>query len=121
VIVSSVTTIYPCLDQPGKAPTLLPTPTRYHALDWLRPSEYGEKWPLTVQNGTLNCTPLGTLGIVKFTANGITYAVNGTAKARAKQNGWREIDEIWRDNPNPQYGPKINIGPIVEKGLSLCK
>lgn len=84
-------------------------------------SEYGEKWPLSVQSGTLNCTSLGTLGIVTFTANGITYAVNGTAKARAKQNGWREINEIWRDNPNPQYGPKINIGPIVEKGLSLCK
>jgi hypothetical protein len=84
-------------------------------------SEYGEKWPLSVQNGTLNCTPLGTLAIVTFTANGVTYAVNGTAKARAKQNGWREINEIWRDNPNPQHGPKINIGPIVEKGLSLCK
>jgi hypothetical protein len=84
-------------------------------------SEYGEKWPLSVQTGTLNCTPLGTLALVTFTANGITYAVNGTAKARAKQNGWREIDEIWKDNPNPKYGPKINISPIVEKGLSLCK
>lgn len=83
-------------------------------------SEYGEGWPLTVQNGTLNCTPLGTLGIVTFNSNGITYAVNGTARARARQNGWREIDEIWRDNPNPQYGPKIYIGPLVQKGLSLC-
>ncbi|HOW75701.1 MAG TPA: DUF2511 domain-containing protein [Candidatus Competibacteraceae bacterium] len=84
-------------------------------------SEYGEEWPLTVKKGTLNCTSLGTLGIITFTVNGITYAVNGTAKARARQNDWREINEIWRDNPNPQYGPKINIAPLVQKGLSLCK
>lgn len=84
-------------------------------------SEYGEEWPLTAKEGTLNCTSLGTLGIITFTANGITYAVNGTAKARARQSGWREINEIWKDNPNPQYGPKINIAPLVQKGLSLCK
>lgn len=84
-------------------------------------SEYGEEWPLTVKEGTINCKSLGTLGIITFNANGIIYAVNGTAKARARQNGWREINEIWKDNPNPQYGPKINIAPLVQKGLSLCK
>jgi len=36
VIVRSLTAIYPRPAQPGKAPTI-PIPTRYPALDWLRP------------------------------------------------------------------------------------
>jgi len=83
-------------------------------------SEYGEKWPLTVTEGTLSCKPIGSLGIVTFTANGKTYAVNGTAMGQAKKNGWKEIDEIWKPNPSIP-GTRINMGPILDKGLSLCK
>ena len=83
-------------------------------------SEYGEKWPLTIVEGILSCAPVGSLGIVTFTANGKTYAVNGTARSRAKKNGWREIDEIWKANPSIP-GTKINMGPILDRGLSLCK
>ena len=83
-------------------------------------SDFGSNWPLTVSNGTLSCSPLGDLGIVTFSANEKTYAVNGIAKGRAKQNGWRPIDEIWKANPTVP-GTKINIGPLIDKGLSLCK
>ena len=83
-------------------------------------SEFGERWPFTISRGTLSCTPSGKFGIVTFTANGKTYAVNGIAKGHAKQNGWREIDEIWKVNPSFP-GTKINMHPIIEKGLSLCK
>ena len=83
-------------------------------------SEYGEKWPLTVAGGALSCKPVGSLGIVTFTANGKTYAVNGTAMGQAKKNGWKEIDEIWKPNPTIP-GTKIDMEPILDKGLSLCK
>ena len=82
-------------------------------------SEFGERWPFTISRGTLSCTPFGKHGIVTFTANGKTYAVNGLAKGRAKQNGWREIDEIWKANPSFP-GTKTDMHPIIEKGLSLC-
>ena len=39
---------------------------------------------------------------------------------QAKKNGWREIDEIWKANPGIP-GTKINMGPLLDKGLSLCK
>jgi len=84
-------------------------------------SDFGSNWPLTVSKGTLSCAPLGgDLGIVTFSENGKTYAVNGLAKGRAKQNGWRAIDEIWKANPSVP-GTKINIGPLIDRGLSLCK
>ena len=99
---------------------LLGTSVAYAGSANINESEYGEKWPLTVAGGTINCTPIGNLGIVTFTSNEKTYAVNGTARSRAKQNGWREIDEIWKANPSIP-GIKINISPVLDKGLSLCK
>ncbi len=99
---------------------LLSIPIAYGGNADITESEYGQKWPLTVAGGTLNCIPIGNLGIVTFTSNGKTYAVNGTAMSRARQNGWREIDEIWKDNPSIP-GTKINISPVLDKGLSLCK
>ncbi len=83
--------------------------------------DYGDRWPFLVSKGKLNCEGRSGFGAVTFTAQGITYAINGTAKALAKQRkGWKDIDEIWKSNPKLP-GTKINISPIIEKGLSLCK
>jgi hypothetical protein len=75
-----------------------------------------DEWPLTVSSGELGCER----NAVTFRANGITYAINGPAMARGKYLGWRDIREIWKDNPAIP-GTKINIGPMIEKGLLLCK
>ena len=81
-----------------------------------------EKWPLTVQSGTLRCEPLSTMPKVKlvtFTSNGKTYAVNGIARGHAKKHGWRQIDEIWKADPKVP-GMKINIDLLIDRGLALC-
>ncbi len=78
--------------------------------------QMGEQWPLTVDAGTLSCGGQ----VVSFRANGITYAVNGSAKAYGQKLGWRDVREIWRDNPDAQ-GTKVDIGPLIRKGTELCR
>jgi hypothetical protein len=69
----------------------------------------------------VECTPLGEkLHVLTFTAGGKTYGLNGTARNLEKQRGYADIREIWKDDP-VDSGAKINIGPIIEKGLSLCE
>lgn len=75
-----------------------------------------DEWPLTLSSGVLGCER----GAVTFSANGITYAINGTAMAQGRKLGWRDIREVWKGNLAIP-GTKINIGPMIEKGLLLCK
>ncbi|TDZ96058.1 DUF2511 domain-containing protein [Mycobacteroides salmoniphilum] len=49
-------------------------------------------WPLTASEGVLACKPPG---LVTFTSDGTTYAVNGTAKSLKR---YPEIDQIWKDD-----------------------
>ena len=82
-------------------------------------ADSGGDWPFTVSSGVLSCTPRGKLHIVTFSANGNTYAVNGTAKTHAKSLGLRDSDEIWKRDP--KY-PQMRVSSdIVKKGISLCK
>lgn len=76
-------------------------------------AEYGDRWPFTVSEGTVRC--VGASSVV-FDGGGRTYAVNGTART---QTDFPDIDPIWRDSPTG-LGLKVNIGPILDKGLSLC-
>lgn len=86
----------------------------------LKVSDFGDAWPFKVPEIVLSCTLLdGRLHLVTFTAGGKTYALNGTARNLAKEKGWADIDEIWRDDP-AGHGIKVNVGPIIDKGLSLC-
>jgi hypothetical protein len=80
--------------------------------------EFGDKWPFTVDEGILACKGTSSFGEVTFTANGKTYAVNGAARGTKK---YIPADEIWADNPSPLGGPKKDIGPIIERGLKLCR
>ena len=74
--------------------------------------EYGEDWPFTVSKGTLECKD----DAVIFHANGSKYAVNGTAQ----RLGALRINPIWKDNPAIP-GTKISVGPLISRGLDLCK
>ncbi|MBD1864296.1 MULTISPECIES: DUF2511 domain-containing protein [Trichocoleus] len=82
-------------------------------------AEFGDSWPFTVSNGELYCIGEGNgqqVGAVVFATEDESYAVNGTAKAL----GYKAIEEIWRSNPAIP-GTKINIGPIIQRGLEICK
>ena len=75
-------------------------------------ADLGEEWPLTVDAGTLECSR----GLIyTFTADGKTWAVNGTAAAR----GYADIEPIWAPNPNIPEA-KIDIGPLIDLAKSLC-
>lgn len=81
-------------------------------------AELGAEWPLTVDEGTVSCEGIGErLGQVYFTAEGTTYAVNGLAQGASDGP---DIDQIWADDPEMD-GLKINIGPIIDRGLDLCR
>ena len=70
-------------------------------------------WPFTVSRGILGCTQPPFPGAVTFNVGGTVYAVNGTAEDAGHQN----IDPIW----NPAGGGlRVDIGRMIDKGLSLC-
>ena len=74
-------------------------------------------WPLTVQEGVLRCEGSGGIGAVVFrTPDGTDYGVNGTALGQ----GFPRIDAIWKKDPDIP-GTRINIGPVLDRGLELCK
>jgi Protein of unknown function (DUF2511) len=79
--------------------------------------DFGNDWPFTVSEGVLACKGSGGAGEVVFTANGASYAVNGVAKGTKK---YRPIEEVGAENPSLP-GTKKNIGPIIERGLKLCR
>ena len=78
-------------------------------------AKYGKRWPFKVKRGVLACQGSNGVGAVTFTTGGKTYAVNGIAR----QKGLKPIDPIWRANPAIPC-TKIDIGPIIERGLKLC-
>ena len=100
-------------------------------------SEYGDNWPFKPDEGTVECLSDGS---VIFVVDGIQYGLNGFAKSR----GYRDLEPIWLhdmafheelakgvaaaeqvtlDEAYKMLGPpqtRINIGPILDLGLSLC-
>jgi hypothetical protein len=75
--------------------------------------ELGKDYPFTVTEGDLTCKS----GLILFTANGQTYAVNGTAKTPKR---YKPIDEIWAEHESIK-GAKIDISKVIEMGLELCR
>ena len=93
------------------------------------------KWPFTVSSGRLECVD----DAVIFHSEGKVYAVNGVAK----QKGYAAIEGIGKEDPSffemakeiaksenksvkeviqAMGSPtRISIGPILDRGLELCK
>jgi hypothetical protein len=79
--------------------------------------EMGAEYPFTVDKGILGCEGKRGVGLVTFTANGKTYAVN---KVDTGPKKYPLKDAIWADDPsNP--GSKIVITPVIQRGMQLCK
>lgn len=97
--------------------------------------EFGSEWPFTITEGRLKCI---NSAVVLITDEN-EYALNGVAQ----QEGYSAIESIWKEDPNfyqmakqlsKSEGKsveeviklmgtptKVNIGPILDKGLALCK
>ena len=70
-------------------------------------SQYAKHWPFEVEQARLRCEGKGA---VILTVRGTDYAVNGMAAS----NRYRPIQAVIID-------PKIDIRPIIARGLTLCK
>jgi hypothetical protein len=100
----------------------------------LTENNFAGEWPFTIESGVLDCKDAS----ITLEYHDIKYAINGIAKAK----GFAEVDSIWKDDPafyelakaikksdesiedviTQMGGPtKINIGPIIQLGLKLCK
>lgn len=73
-------------------------------------------WPFTVASGRVECQDGQA---VVFISNGITYSLNGLADSRAATRGYSDLKPIWKADPAIP-GMRINIGPVVDLGLSKC-
>lgn len=78
-------------------------------------AEFGKEWPFTVSSGMLICKDPGA---VYFAANGKIYPINGIARADRTS---ADVREIWKDDTEVNYPSKINIGPVISRGLALCR
>ena len=79
-----------------------------------------DPWPLTSTSGILYCDPYGEgLGVVVWNPDEDPleyYALNGMASGQ----GFPDIEPFWKDTPAGSPAPKVNIGAMIDAGLSLC-
>lgn len=100
----------------GAAPTSAPDPTAIPE-GYLSRDMLGEKWPLTVEYGWIECDGSS---ILFRSAAGDYYAVNGTAQGRREEKGWRDIHDI--DVPIVDVpGTIISLQPLLDVGLKMCR
>ena len=76
-------------------------------------SDFGTEWPLTVEQGDLRCDR----GVITFTADEVTYAVNAAA---LEATDHPQIDPIWADDPNDDNGLHMSLSPLLVRGSDLC-
>ena len=82
--------------------------------------DYPNEWAFTVDEVGIWCLEGKQLYVVEH-ESGKWYALNGVAKAKAKENMMEEdISPIWLNNPSSP-GSKKSLGFWIDKGLSLCK
>ena len=85
-------------------------------------ADYGKDWPLTAPEATLYCE----LNMVWVVYSRVAYPVNGMASAglakRRPSLTVRPLEDIWLyDDRYPGTGLRINISPLIDDGLKLCK
>ncbi len=83
-------------------------------------ADLGDRWPLTIDAGTVICSRQGTRQIATFLDDvNREYALNGTADSM----GWPSIRPIWADDDRPGFrgqGIKKSISPLISAAVSLC-
>ena len=83
--------------------------------------DFGEGWPFVV-DGEIMCERISSgeyvVDLVTLHSIDRVYAVNLPAQSRSEENGWKEIDDIWRDSP---FGSgKVPINWVIWRGEDLC-
>jgi len=87
------------------------------------PQNLDAEWPLTVSWANIDCMWWYQPGherqkmVWVVAPDGTAYAVNGTAQAHLQMS---KIDSIWADSTTIS-GTKVNITPLTNVGLLLCK
>ena len=81
-------------------------------------TEYGAKWPFTIEKVELVCQDGPPSALVK-TDDGKLYALNGSARSRASQNGWLDGRSITKPNPSLP-GTTMDYSEITERAMRLC-
>lgn len=78
--------------------------------------EYGDLWPLTVDEAKLYCRH----SAVWIKVNRRKYGLNGLSHGLLRRHGYTlyELEDIWRPNPEIE-GLKVSIGPLISDGLRL--
>ena len=106
----------------------------------LTKEEFDDKWPLTVDEGTLQCIQFEVDGINPEVLRGIifktkdkTYSVNGVAKSHGVDYGFEDISVITKidlktKNEMMKLGVsekdatiKMDNGFLLDEGLKLCE
>lgn len=83
---------------------------------YLSQDRFGDAWPLTVDDGRVECRPGRA---VVFVVSGRIYAINGAARATG-DGAYLPLEYIWRDDPHTP-GAKVSISPVLDAGLALCR
>lgn len=77
-------------------------------------SEYGDRWPFTVTEGTLRCyNDPPRKHVVLDAGNGVQYGLNGAARGAGKFPDSKQIMKPER------FG--VHLQPFIDRGLTLCK
>ena len=114
---------------PTRRPKPSPTPTRAslgHSAAVSADTWTGGDWPLTIDAGVLTC--ISGIGAVFITDhNGAMWPLNGGARAHYARFGAEPATEpIWRvdqqltEETRAVVPFRINIGPLIQRGLALC-
>lgn len=110
-------------DRPTLAPaTNTPAPTATFVATaiprgYVSQTLMGDAWPLKIGHGIVVCDGRA---ILLRAPDGQLYAVNGLARGQIPHLGWKDIREITLPDPHIA-GLIMNVQPIVDVGLTLCK
>ena len=94
-------------------------------------SDFGSQWPLAVSEARLFCEPVNVPGVslqmkaVWVEVSEWLYPLNGTAITWLPElrpdADIGDLERIWRNDPShPGLGLKVNVGPLIGRGLELC-
>lgn len=96
---------------------LPPVKTRFTKAD------FGAQWPFTLDEGQVDCIPIsgkGSLGAAIFRTNSGIYALNEIATSRASLENYKNLGDIWKDDPQLP-GTKMSALAIIQAGSAVCQ